>query len=690
MLVTLYFSGRPAGTIDLRARDGIVETAGSFDYAFPAGAHGSITNHPHTSLSTPSSSNELALEPNARYLISMRTSGAAAAGSRLTLSVLQYSADALIAKARTAFVCGTARLVLGAEPALRGTSVVLYVTGSGSLRVDACRVYPLEASAPEVESWVEAAANEDDALDLAALIRAQRPQRTEDKRYRFRRIAARLRPRIESFRDRSAQPASLDAAAARMAMLEGDFRAARELWLRVLENDPASRDKVMRSLADCEIRLGDVESGYRRLLALKDASPDNARLKRHLARALARVHRVQHQHRAARILERRRSREPLAWIRELYAGTGLGPDQAERIARLWADFERTAETLLDGRNSHRHGKGPDRAADLDGIRAVTTTGFGWSGSGAVNDWLREFASVEMPLGKSESAVIGNSDEMPVAASLLRLRVSAPRQLVRTIAALVRGRRGARNELRQLAGALSPRRSRRELYHALEAVVLHTVLAVDERGLLWHAYTDPGTFDAFSDAFERFVAELRTLPSKGSAVPGEIVGALSRLLLRTAVAKAEDSSRLLLFNNLVRGVDFPLLRFIPHLRSIAVFRDPRDQYTAWCTEGRGAPPVPEFVAHVRRVRGEFAAAMRQASVAERVIEVQFERFVTSDDYRARIADALELTESAAQPGRFFQPAVSAGNVGIYKQFADREAIRTIEKACEPWLYDAASF
>src|SRR5690606_18511314 len=306
------------------------------------------------------------------------------------------------------------------------------------------------------------------------------------------------------------------------------------------------------------------------------------------------------------------------------------------------------------------------AADLDGIRAVTTTGFGWSGSGAVNDWLREFEPVEMPLGKSESAIIGNSDEMPGAASLLPSNVSAPRRLARAMLALVRDRRGFRNELRELARALSRRHARRELYRALETVMLHTVLAIDERGLLWHVRADSRAFDAFSEAFELFIEELRTLPSEDSALPGELVGALSRLLLRTAAAKAEDSSRLLLFNNLVRGVDFPLLRFIPHLRSVAVFRDPRDQYAAWCTEGRGAPPVHEFIAHVQRMRRGYGAVMREASVAKRVIEVQFERFVTSDDYRTRIAEALQLAGSSAQPGLHFDPAASARNIGIHKR------------------------
>src|SRR5690606_41374437 len=79
MLVAVHCSGRPTGTLTLRARDGIVETAHAFEYALPDGARGFITNHPHASLRTPNPSNELALEPSARYLISLRTSGTGAA-----------------------------------------------------------------------------------------------------------------------------------------------------------------------------------------------------------------------------------------------------------------------------------------------------------------------------------------------------------------------------------------------------------------------------------------------------------------------------------------------------------------------------------------------------------------------------------------------------------------------------------
>src|SRR5690606_9373943 len=469
--VAVHCSGRPTATLTLRASDGIDETAHAFEYALPDGARGFITNHPHASLRTPNPSNELALEPSARYLISLRTSGTGAADSHMALRVFQYSADACIAKARAAFARGTARLALAAEPELRGTSVILEVAGSGCVHVDGCRVYRLDASPQEIESWADAAANEDDALDLAALIRARRPQRAEDERYHFRRIAARLRARIAGFRDVSPEPTLLDVAAARMAMIEGDFQAARELWLRVLDDAPAFRDLAIRSIADCEIRLGDVETGYRRLLALKDTSPGDARLRRQLTRAQARFQRVQHQRRAARILARRRSRDPSAWIRELYVGSELDRHQIDRVARLWTEFERAAEALLlDGRSAPPDSAQP--AADLDGIRAVTTTGFGWSGSGAVNDWLREFEPVEMPLGKSESAIIGNSDEMPGAASLLPSNVSAPRRLARAMLALVRDRRGFRNELRELARALSRRHARRELYRALETVMLH--------------------------------------------------------------------------------------------------------------------------------------------------------------------------------------------------------------------------
>lgn len=710
MHVTLYFAGRPAGTVELHARTGIVETAGAFDYALCDGVRGRITNHPHPSLRSPNPDNALALAPNARYLVSVRTRGNADEKSRPILRVLQYSAEALVAKARAAAERGTARLALRTEPGLRGTSVVLDVAGTGSLHVDAIGVYPLDAPPREIEGWVEAAATEDDALDLASLIRARRPRRHEDERYHFRRIVARLRARVASFRDASAHPASLDAAAARLAMIEDDMQAAHELWLQVLDTEPALRDEAIRSLAECELRLGDVETGYRRLLELSDASPENSRLRRQLARAQARIRRVQHQRRAARILERRPTKIS-ASIRGLYAGSGLERDQIERIARLWTEFERSVNALLiaDLRTRGDTSGGPEQrgpgnavrssanpaearersALDLDGLRAVTTTGFGWSGSGAVNDWLREFEVVEMPLGKSESAVIGNNVEMPGAASLLRTQVSVPRQLARTALSLVRDPRSLGDELRQLAQALSPRRAHRELHRALEAVLLHTVLAIDERGLLWHVYPDPQTFDAFSEAFDRFITELRALGPNEPELPGRLVGALSRLLLRTAAAKADDRARLLLFNNLVRGVDFPLLRWIPHIRSLAVFRDPRDQYAAWHTEGRAVPAVHEFIAYVRRVRREYAAAMREPAIAGRVLEVQFERFVTSDAYRARIADALQLAGSTVHRGTCFQPAASAANVGIHKQFPDQAAIRAIEKACAPWLFDPAS-
>lgn len=700
MHVTVYFPGRPAGAIELRPGDGIAQAENAFEHALRDGERGRITNHPHPSLRSPNPENQLGLAPDTRYFLSVRARGIADASPRLTLRVLQYSAEALVAKARAAAEHGVARLALRTDPALCGTSVVLEVEGTGSVRVDAIRVYPLDAPPREIEEWVEAAAADDDVLDLVRLIRARRPQRSEATRYHFSRIAARLRERIAALRQASANPASLDVAAARLAMLEGDMRAARDLWLRVLDGEPALRDKVIWSLADCELRLGDVETGYRRLLELSKASPDNERLRRHLARAQARIRRVRHQRRAAKILARP-GRKTDASIRKLYAGSGLEREQIVRVARLWAEFEQTAALLL-GERSARSGprrSAPDDATgrdalghpadDLEGVRAVTTTGFGWSGSGAVNDWLREFEVVEMPLGKSESAVIGNNVEIPGAASLLRAQVSVPRQLARTALALVRDPRSLGDELRQLAQALSPRRAHRELHRALEAVLLHTVLAIDERGLLWHAYPDPQTFDAFSEAFDRFITELRALGPNEPELPGRLVGALSRLLLRTAAAKADDRARLLLFNNLVRGVDFPLLRWIPHIRSLAVLRDPRDQYAAWHTEGRAVPAVHEFIAYVRRVRREYAAAMREPAIAGRVLEVQFERFVTSDAYRARIADALQLAGSTVHRGTCFQPAASAANVGIHKQFPDQPAIRAIEKACAPWLFDPAS-
>src|SRR5690606_12924846 len=133
--------------------------------------------------------NALALAPNVRYLISVRTRGGAFENSCVTVHVLQYSAEALLAKARATARRGSARLALRTKPELRGASVVLVVSGSGSIAVDAIKVYPLDAPPREIERWVDAAATDDDALDLASLIRARRPRRSEDERYHFQQIA---------------------------------------------------------------------------------------------------------------------------------------------------------------------------------------------------------------------------------------------------------------------------------------------------------------------------------------------------------------------------------------------------------------------------------------------------------------------------------------------------------------------
>lgn len=712
MLVNVLHAGRRSHAIELTARKPVVETAEGFEFDLDGSVRGVITDHRSSSLRAPSAENPLELVPRHRYLVCMHTSGALAADARLSARLIQYSADARLAETRATVEHDAARLVTSIDPAMRGTAIVLRVTGSGCVRVDAIRAYPLDTALAEIERWVDAAAADQDALDLVTLVRQRKRRRVEDERFHLLRIGEKLRAHLAAMRPRSAHPARLDAGAARLAMLGGDFTAARELWLQVIDTGPEHEDAAIRALADCDLKLGDFDSAYRRLVEIRDRFVGDKRFAAQLERARLKLERATRERRITSILKRRSLLERSSSLAAFYVANGIEHRQAQLVARLWSEFQDAAAALLldtrhrpavYGSASARKSRTDDAdsapaditsadhaansAADLDTLRAVTTTGFFYSGSGAVNDWLLEFDNVEMPLGPTESSVIGSLGDRPGAASLLRAQVSARRRLANAARQLVTDR-NVDAALREVALAVSPRRARAELYRALEAVVLRTVLADDAHGLLRHACSDAESFDAFSDAFERFIAELRALDPKAPQLGGRLVAPVARLLLRTAAAKAEDDRRLLLLNNLVRGVDFPLLRWIPHLRSITVLRDPRDQFAAQCIESSEPLTVHQFVPILNYVRRNYAVWMRDPSVAERVVEVQFERFVTSEDYRAEVAAAFELDPSAASRGSHFQPDVSARNVGIHRVFPDQAAIRAIEKACEPWLFDAA--
>ena len=112
----------------------------------------------------------------------------------------------------------------------------------------------------------------------------------------------------------------------------------------------------------------------------------------------------------------------------------------------------------------------------------------------------------------------------------------------------------------------------------------------------------------------------------------------------------------------------------------VFRDPRSNYVSRYYENPRFNRDPEgFVEYYRKTMTRFEERLKnRVRNPEKVIKVQFEEFILSEDYRRSLAVKAGLNLTAQKSGKHFKPHISAKNVFNYKIFFDQDIIKTIEE------------
>lgn len=130
-----------------------------------------------------------------------------------------------------------------------------------------------------------------------------------------------------------------------------------------------------------------------------------------------------------------------------------------------------------------------------------------------------------------------------------------------------------------------------------------------------------------------------------------------------------------------------LCYFHEARSIIVDRDPRDNYVAglWYRPTRLPPEL-----FAKRYRLYRELGQRHPDPPGRVMRLRFEDLVL--DYGKtlpRILDFLgEDPAAQVEPRRYFDPAVSAKNVGIWRSHPDQAAITMIKDALPEFCHDGA--
>lgn len=426
-------------------------------------------------------------------------------------------------------------------------------------------------------------------------------------------------------------------------------------WRRVLEDDTGDIDRVRFQLGKAMYFAGDFEGARHYLSALNET-------------ALGRGARRWCRRKLKIIKTLERARECRETAKAVLAGASGGNTELERD--LWGVVQsnlpesvppeqvrpvvsRLAEVLAflgspagevacESQRRLATAKAVDSRADAESDRRrVIVSGFRWSGSGAISDWLRGHPDVHEPFGG-------------------RFRPGKP----------------AGRLLRAMDGSAA------RLGLALYDFTVSSVLGIEckvksgktfRRAWLESLLQTGGEPGAVAAAYRAF---LEAVPLDADEFQAGLRQAYARFLQKL-LAQGDRPGGLALLNNAVYAADLRLLAFLGDTRVVVVSRDARDQFADQTWFKRGHHDVERFLERLKRDRAAYRRALAEPGVAERVLEVRFEDFVQSAEWRERVAEFLGLSVADFGKGRF-DPSASARNIGLYRDLPDQAAVREIER------------
>lgn len=293
-------------------------------------------------------------------------------------------------------------------------------------------------------------------------------------------------------------------------------------------------------------------------------------------------------------------------------------------------------------------------------RLIAIGGFGWSGSGAVADYLKGSSAVRLATGDTEL----NLFEGQCAGVLNAL------ELIREAPHL------DRDDWRRSVVGL--------MLWAVLAVAFPRAKAADVQR--WH---NKSLLRAAGGNPRRLVEPIRSLLAACACEPrdpDDIGRAIATMFFRT-IRRQGDEQGTMVLNNSIHGKSMELLRIFDNAMGIAVLRDPRDQYVARVMENsRITIKCDRFIANLKDDLLKYRRALQHEKVSKSVREIRFETFVLDAEARAQLARDCGLDPNEIERCGTFNPEKSARNIGIHKAFRNQSDIRKIEAAFPDLLHD----
>lgn len=313
---------------------------------------------------------------------------------------------------------------------------------------------------------------------------------------------------------------------------------------------------------------------------------------------------------------------------------------------------------------------------------ILSCGFGWSGSGAVTDFLQDYQAVETLFGRAELAWFHSSHGNDAAGLFEQLRRGPAGYLAGVRDFILTHLLG----LDLLARSLGEGEGERGVEGA--PARLQRARTVRDRAVVWGFVDEDADFGGFVSALREFSGALRGIRPARLDAPQRIEAAF-RDFLSKVVGLRRSAQAVCLLNNAIKAYRLSLVRLLPEARVIPVFRDPRDMYVSRALESpRGVLPPREYVRALRRRDRDYRRALRDPAIAERVMPVRFEDFVLEPERRTALLEQLGMDPRAPRHKTRFRPERSRGNIGIHRHWEEPEVIDRIARGLPDWLHPAA--
>lgn len=308
---------------------------------------------------------------------------------------------------------------------------------------------------------------------------------------------------------------------------------------------------------------------------------------------------------------------------------------------------------------------PGAASHPPPRRTVIVSGMGWSGSGAVFDYLRGYSDIFMVRGET-SALEGNGG--------FRYFLEASKNREECI------RHSAGFFFRNMLGFLPMRSS-----DCFKELMTARSYSTGER-----------TAKPYSEGAAHVVeAMVELVQASGGDSPDRHVRlqSLCNAITDNMITFMAPRDKLVLLDNCIHIGNISLARYLSNTVIICCFRDPRSNYLALRKEFPGFnQTAEEYISTYRRQRAKFNRDvnddLRRHMELEgsRVEAIGFEEFVVSEARRRELVALLGLPEIGKETIRYFKPWQSFRNTQLHLYNDAPEEAHTVGEALSEYCID----